>query len=118
MPTATERKPDIISNTDTGEVTDGDGELFDPKPYDAPVPKLDGHKADKLKLAFGGSVEVDLMLEGNLEHFKSLRFGQEVELTVTAIVGKKHWAIRTDDEGTETVTHTVGLSVHSYEEIG
>lgn len=105
-------------NTDTGEVTAEDGELFDPKPYIIPVPTLDGHRADTLKLAFGGAVEIDLMLEGNLEHFESLKFGREVELQITATVGKKQWSIRrNDDTGEETVTHTVGLAVHSYEEI-
>lgn len=92
-------------------------ELFDGTKYDLPIPKLDGHRADVLKLSFGGSVELDLVRAGNLDHFDSLKFGQEVELQITAIVGKKQWSIRRNDEtGEETVTHTIGLAVHSYEE--
>jgi hypothetical protein len=103
-----------LVNTETGElVTDG-GELFDPKPYTIPVPTLDGHRADTLRLAFGSSVDVDPMDNEALDHFKSLRFGQEIELHITGVVGKNGWTIKTNTEGEETVVHTLGINVHSY----
>ena len=61
-------------------------------------------------------VPIDPMLEDNLEHFKSLRFGDEIELRITGIVGKNTWTIRiNEDTGEEKVTHTIGVAVHSYE---
>lgn len=91
------------------------GELFDPAPYITPVPALDGHRADTLKLAFAGGVEIDLMVDDDLEWFKSLRFGQELELRVTATVAKVAWTHKANSEGEEKVAHTLGLAVHSYE---
>ena len=105
----------ITVDTDTGEVTSEDGELFDPKPFTIPVPQLDGHRADTLKLAFAGNVDIDKMDNEALDHFKSLRFGQEVELRISGTVGKTGWALKTDSEGQDTVTHTLGISVHSYQ---
>ncbi|RDI73290.1 hypothetical protein Gocc_2890 [Gaiella occulta] len=90
------------------------GELFDTKPYDRPVPKLDGRRANVLKLAFGGQVAISMVDEEQLDHYASLRFGDEVELRVTATVGKHGWALRIGPDGDEKVTHTVGLHVHSY----
>lgn len=56
------------------------GELFDPKPYTIPLPVLDGHRADTLKLAFTGGIEIDPMIDDDLDWFKTLSFGQEIEL--------------------------------------
>ena len=91
------------------------GELFDPKPYQAPVPTLDGYRADTLKLGFAGSVEIDKKIADDLEWFKGLRFGQEVELRVTATVGKSGWTLKRDKDDGEKVVHTLGLDVHTYE---
>lgn len=95
-------------------------ELFDAKKYDVPVPKLDGHRADTIKVAFAGGVEVDVMVGPDLDYFKSLKLGQEIELTVSAIVAKSTWSYRIADEesGEEQVVHTVGLKVVSYENGG
>ena len=112
--TTTERAPDIIVDTDTGEIRSGDGELFPGNLYDRHVPTLDGHRADTLRLAFAGSVDIDLMDEEALAWFKNLRFGQELDLHVTAVVGKNGWTLKTNADGDETVTHTLGLAVHSY----
>lgn len=102
-----------LVNTETGELV-GEGELFDPKPYQTPVPTLDGHRADTLKLAFAGGVEIDKLINDDLEHFKNLRFGQELVLRITGVVGKNGWTIKTNSEGEETVTNTIGILVHSY----
>lgn len=96
---------------DLDAATDG---LFDGAAYDTPVPKLNGHRADVLKIQLAGGVEIDLMLTDHVEWFKSLRFGQELELTVHATVAKHTWALKTNTEtGEEKATHTLGLTVHS-----
>ena len=95
------------------------GELFDPAPFTIPVPQLDGHRADTLRLAFAGGVDVDKMDDTQqLGWFKNLRFGQEIELTVTATVSKTGWTLKTNADGDETVVHTLGLNVHSYQADG
>jgi hypothetical protein len=112
MTTVLQATDEGLVNAETGELVGG--ELFDPKPYTTPVPTLDGHRADTVKLTFAGGVEIDLMIEDDLEWFKSLRFGQELELHVTATVAKTGWTIKTSADGDETVAHTLGLNVHSY----
>jgi hypothetical protein len=96
-------------NLDTGEVT---GDLGDLRLFT--LPALDGHRADTLKLAFAGGVEIDVMVDDDLAWFKSLRFGQEIDLRVTATVAKVGWTHKTNSEGEEKVSHTLGLAVHSY----
>lgn len=117
MTTVLEATDQGLVNTETGELVTEGAELFDPKPYTIPVPTLDGHRADTLKLAFGGSVEIDAMDNTALEHFKSLRFGQEITLVVTGTVGKNGWTIKTNSEGEETVLHTLGLNVTGHEAV-
>lgn len=100
--------------TALGDVDTNTGELFDPKPYTTPVPTLDGHRADTLRLAFGSSVDVNPMDNTALDHFKALRFGEEIDLHITGDVGKSGWTIKTNSEGEETVVHTLWINVHSY----
>lgn len=100
-------------NADTGEITGTDGELFPGSAYQRPLPALDGHRADTLKLAFAGGVDIDLMDDDALDWFKGLRFGQEIELTVTGTVGKSGWTLKRGADDQETVVHTIGLTVHS-----
>lgn len=98
---------------DTG-ATVNDGELFDAKPYQTPLPTLDGHRPDTIKLQFGAGIEVDLKDGRLVDYLKTLRLGTEVGLYVTATVAKVNWAHRNDPEsGKEKVTHTVGLAVHT-----
>lgn len=90
------------------------GELFDAAPYETPLPKLDGHRPDTIKLAFGGGLELDLKDGQLVDYLKSLKLGQEIDVHVTATVAKVNWAHRADPEsGEEKVTHTVGVAVHS-----
>jgi hypothetical protein len=90
------------------------GELFNGAAYDTPVPKLNGHRADTLKVAFNGGIEIDLMLPDQLDWFKQLRFGQELDLHVTATVTKHGWQLKVNPEtGEEKATHTIGLQIHS-----
>lgn len=99
---------------DTGATVMPDGELFDAKPYQTPLPTLDGHRPDTIKLQFGAGIEVDLKDGRLVDYLKTLRLGTEVGLYVTATVAKVNWAHRSDPEsGEEKVTHTVGLAVHT-----
>ncbi len=109
----------IYVNADTGEVT-GDitgqlpGEnagLFNGADYQQPRPALDGYRADTLKLAFAGNI--DIKLDDDVTWFQNLRFGQELELHVTAFVGKHGWTLKKTSDDGETVTHTLGLTVHT-----
>lgn len=101
---------------DLHDAADG---LFDGTAYDTPVPKLDGHRADVLKLTFAGNVEIDLMIPDDIEWFKGLRFGQELELTVTGTVTKSQWGLRVNSEtGEEKATHALGITVHSIDTPG
>lgn len=108
----------ITVDPHTGEVIaaatgTGGGELFDPAPYQSPMPTLDGHRADTLKLAFTGAVEIDKNLDDDVQWFQGLRFGQEIDLRITATVGKHGWTLKTTSDDGETVTHTLGLVIHS-----
>jgi len=96
-------------NTDTGEVT---GNLDDLRLFT--LPALDGYRADTLRIAFAGSIDVDLTDEDQLDWFTALRFGQEIDLHVTATVSKTGWTIKRGADDQETVVHTLGLAVHSY----
>ncbi len=93
------------------------GELFDGTTYDTPVPRLDGHRADTVKLAFAGAVEIDLHDNHQLDHFRALRLGQEIELHITARVAKNTWAHRIADPetGEENVVHQIGVAVVGYD---
>ena len=91
------------------------GELFDPKPFTRPIPKLDGHVADRVVLAFGGSVELDRLVEDDLELVERLRLGQDVTLTIEATVAGKGFSHATKADEEEQVGYTVKLRVHSVE---
>ena len=96
------------------EVMAGTGEeLFDPAPYT--IPKLDGHVADKVVLAFGGSVELDRLVEDDLALVERLRLGQDVEFRVTCTVAGKGFSHTTKADDEEQVGYTARLRVHSVE---
>jgi hypothetical protein len=90
--------------------TDG---LFDPAPYT--IPKLDGHVADKVVLAFGGSVELDRLVEDDLEMLEKLRLGQDATLTIQATVAAKGFTHSVNAKEEEQVGYAVRLRVHSVE---
>ena len=89
------------------------GELFDTEPFELPIPKLDGHVADRLVLAFGGSVELDRLIEDDLATLEGLRLGQNVRYTVEATVAGKGFSHSTKANEDEQVGYTVRLRVHS-----
>jgi hypothetical protein len=90
-----------------------DDSIFDASAYDLPIPKLDGHKADKLTLSFGGSLELDRTLEDDLELIERLHLGENVTLTVEAVVAGKGFSHQTKGEDGEQVGYQVRLRVTS-----
>ena len=90
--------------------------IFDASGYDLPIPRLDGHKADRLSIAFSGGVELDRTSEDDLSLVEGLKLGHEVELRVIATVTKKGFTLNTgkDDEPDKT-GYGVGLKVNSLE---
>jgi len=93
--------------------------IFDASSYDLPIPRLDGHKADRLSVAFSGGVDLDRTSEEDLELVDTLTLGKEISLTVTAIVTKKGFTLNPGkDENPETTGWGVGLKVVSLEVAG
>jgi len=89
--------------------------LFDRRQYEA-LPKYDGHTATKLKISFGGSVEIDINDLDQLERYRHLILGDTIALEVEAEVAKIHWGHETKQaNGLKVVSHSVGLKVHSYD---
>jgi hypothetical protein len=90
--------------------------LFDGSQYDLPIPALDGHKADTLRIAVGGAIDLDLYDENALAFLQSLKLGRSVDLTVTFTVSGSAWrhTAKGDDE-TDHVVHQVALKAHSIE---
>lgn len=92
--------------------TAADGELFDPTPYVEAV-EIDGHSADKLKIAFNGNIEYDPTNETARALFESLRLGKPVDLRVAGHVAKKNGSWTENEEGETVVTGTAGIKITS-----
>jgi hypothetical protein len=90
-----------------------DDAIFDASSYDLPIPKLDGHKADRLTLSFGGSIELDWRDEENLELIERLHLGEDVGLHVTTTVAGKGFSHTAKAEDGESVGYQIRLRVHS-----
>jgi len=105
VPTATEVDPNATD-------VDVDG-LFDKEPYTKPIPKLDGHVADRLGIGFTGTVKLDRLLNDNLEYIEGLRLGQDVTITIEASVAGKGFTHTTKANEDEEVGYAVKLRVHS-----
>ena len=95
----------------TGEVDAEASALFDTAPYT--IPKLDGHVADKITLSFGGSVELDRLIEDDLALVEGLRLGQDVALRVECVVAGKGFTHTSKADDEEQVGYTAKLRVHS-----
>lgn len=94
--------------------TSEDG-IFDASKYDLPIPRLDGHKADKLVLSFSGQIELDRTSEDDLAFIDGLFLGRDVELKVKATIAKKGFTF-TAREDEESAGYGVGLKIHSLTE--
>lgn len=122
-PTANETTVTFI--TDKGETTttmDGlaeasrrlSGELFDASAFDLPVPRVDGERADTIKLKLGGGIEIETTDEAWLHYVDGLKAGQDVTLTVEALVAGKAFTLKRDEEtGELTATYAVTLKAHT-----
>jgi len=99
----------------TGEVDPHTGELFRGSAYDLPIPKKDGHKADTIRVAFGGGVDLELMDEQALAFFASLNILTDITLTVTATINGNTWKAGRNADDEENVVNTISLKVHSLE---
>ena len=86
--------------------------------YQLAIPGMDGYRAERLALAFSGSVDLDRTSEEDLDFVNGLKLGREVELRVTATVTKKGFTLSPGQgEGAESAGYGVGLKVHSLEVI-
>ena len=93
-----------------------DDAIFNAEQYDLPIPRLDGHKADKLVVSFAGQVELDRTSEDDLALIDALTLGRDVDMQVTATVTKKGFTLTAGKEDSpETTGYGVGLKVHSLE---
>lgn len=91
-------------------------QAFDASAYDLPIPKLDGHKADKLVVSFSGAVELDRTNADDLDLVEALTLGRDVEMRVTCLVTRKGFTLSAGkDDGPEQTGYGVGLRVHSLE---
>lgn len=99
-----------------GPTTSPDDGLFDGSQYDLPIPSLDGHKADVLRIVIGGGIDLDLYDEHALKFLETLKLGRDLELTVTVRVTGSAWrhAVKGED-GADHVVHQVALKAHSIE---
>ena len=101
---------------DTATVTitpPGEHELFDGSQYDLAVPSVDGEKADTIKLKLAGGIEIEVTDEEWLKVVDGLKLGQNVPLTVEALVAGKAMVTKEDDEGAMTTTYSVALKAHT-----
>src|SRR5688572_7570606 len=103
-----------MSSTIEGHRVDPDNGLFDGTQYDLPIPQQDGHKADVLRVAVGGQIDLDLYDQQALDFLNSLKLGQELELTLTVRVSGTGWRHGLKGEDAEDhVVHQVALKAHT-----
>ena len=86
--------------------------IFDATSYDLPIPKIDGIRAKRLTVSFGGAL--DRTNQEDLEVLGQLEMLQEVTLTVRALVIGKGFAGRPGEDG-PNVGYGVRLRVEGFE---
>ena len=88
--------------------------LFDGAQYQLPIPQMDGHRADVLRVQIGGAIDLDLFDNDALQFLNGLKLGQDVEMTVTFRVSASAWrhGLKGEDQA-DHVVHQVGLKAHS-----
>lgn len=90
-------------------------EMITREDYQLAIPGMDGYRAERLALAFSGSVDLDRTSQDDLDFVNGLKLGREVVLQVTATVTKKGFTLSQGAEGTDCAGYGVGLKVHSLE---
>jgi hypothetical protein len=94
--------------------------LFDATRYESPelrLPKIDGeHGVDVIELAWSGTIRLDRSDPADVNLFRKLNLGHDVDLKVTAAVAAKTQRSVTDEDGYVT-DYVAGakLKVHSVE---
>lgn len=86
--------------------------LFDSNPYQLPTPRLDGTHADKLQLAFTGTIDLDPHDDADLQLIRRLQLDADVTLHVEAAIAGKAFKVKRTEEET-TATHTITAKVHT-----
>lgn len=91
----------------------GQTQAFDANPFRLEIPAVDGIDAEKITIAFAGSVELDLLDQDDLSLFNSLRLGKELDLRIAGTVTDKASPLKTDKDGVKTMTRKAKVSVHT-----
>jgi hypothetical protein len=82
--------------------TPPDGQIFDDTDYereDLQLPKVDGEGADKIAIAFNGTVFLDRSDPADVALMRRMKLGQDVTLNVEAKVSAKAHKFTTSKEG-------------------
>ena len=107
--TTTHTEP-LTDLADPEEETETNG-LFDPDPYTLDRARIDDTPADKLKIAFGGSIELNPDDPDDRELFDHLTLGKPVELRISGHVRARTGTLTEDSEGVTTVKGSAGIKV-------
>lgn len=100
---------------DPEEGLDAGGVLFDRRLYEI-MPKLEGITADRIKVVFGGSVEVDTRDLEQVSSYRGLLLGEDVAVVIRASVTRIGWSHGpVGSEGDTETFHSATLKVHTYE---
>jgi len=86
---------------------------FDSTPYRLDIPEVDGVDAEKIIIAFAGSVELDISNEGDLALFNGLRLGREIDMRVAGVVADKPSPLKVAKDGSQTMIRKAKISVHT-----
>ena len=82
--------------------------------YQLEIPGMDGYRADKLTVSFGGGVELQVTDVDDLNFLKTLELGKNVSLTIEAVVVRKAHTLTPGNETTDAqLGYGVALKVHS-----
>lgn len=81
-----------------------DDELFDGGTFQSAKPQVDGEDADKIRVVFSGTWELDPMLEDEVAFWNRLAMGQSLDLQVQAEVTGIGGKYKRSEDDTETIT--------------
>lgn len=118
-PRKTPRRRPADESPRDDEHLDGEGgneELFDGSIYQDPelVYEHNGRRVDDIRVAFAGQLALARWTKDDLELFKSLKEGDEIEWKVTAIVRKSGHTLKRPTQKTGAkLIETKVLEVHS-----
>jgi hypothetical protein len=88
-------------------------QVFDPSPFDLPIPTVDGLKADKLRVSFTGTIDLDRTDLDDLELLEKLKLGRDYPFTVEATCVSKPQAYSPSEDGPGTTLVQATMKVHT-----